>query len=57
VCVLEALSASGETEPVKENFATWVQQRPAVTRRPQMETVSRLIPIAGEATGTDFDCG
>ena len=57
MCVLEALSASGDTEPEKENFAVQVQQRPAVARRPQIETVNRFVPMAGEATGTDFERG
>ncbi len=57
MCVLEALSAIGETEPARKNFATRVQQRPALARRPQIETVNRVVPMAGEATGTDFECG
>ena len=57
MCVLDAPSASGETEPAKKNVATRVQQRPAVARRPQIETIKLLVPMAGEATETDFECG
>src|ERR1700680_5123113 len=54
---LEALPACAATEAAEQDLAVRSQQRPAVSRRAQIETISRLVQRPGQPTGPDYECG